>query len=303
MQQWYFITTYIFTLPYFFCNLQYRFNSIFFLTIPLNFSLLIDIVALSDVGLFRSKNEDAYNIGINAFKTAFEGNEFVGEVSSIGNVLAVADGMGGLEAGEIAAQTALNSIRKQFEQQDILPENEEEINIFLKNSVYHAHEEIVDLIITNKKLKGMGTTVIVAWLLGKMMHLAWCGDSRCYIAYPNGKSELLTDDHSKVWEMVKLGILTPEQARLHPQSHVLTYALGDKDYPPQIATKSIALHVGDRILLCSDGLNAMLSDEQISFILSNRENTLKETASLLVKSANDAGGYDNVTVILAEIKK
>ncbi len=286
-----------------FCNLQYRFNSIFFLTIPLNFSLLIDIAALSDVGLFRSKNEDVYTIGINAFKTAFEGNEFVGEISSTGNVLAVADGMGGLEAGEIAAQTALNSIRKQFEQQDILPENDQEINVFLKNSIYHAHEEIVDLIIANKKLKGMGTTIVVAWLLGRMMHLAWCGDSRCYIAYPNGKLELLTEDHSKVWDLVRLGILTPEQARLHPQSHVLTYALGDKDCPPQIATKSIALHVGDRILLCSDGLSSMLSDEQISFILNNRENTLKETASLLVKSANDAGGYDNITVILAEIKK
>ncbi len=269
----------------------------------MNSSLPIDIAALSDVGLLRHKNEDAYSVGINAFKTISEQGKFIGELSPIGNVLIIADGMGGLEAGEIAAQTAVNSIRKQFEHQDVLPENEEEINIFLKNSIYHAHEEIVDLIIANKKLKGMGTTVIVAWLLGKMMHLAWCGDSRCYIAYPNGELELLTDDHSKVWEMVKAGLLTPEQARLHPQSHVLTYALGDKDYPPQIATKSIALHVGDRILLCSDGLNSMLSDEQISFILSNRAHTLQEIASRLVKSANDAGGYDNITVIVAEIKK
>lgn len=263
----------------------------------------IEIVALSDVGLLRSNNEDTYSIGIDAFRTAFEGNEFSSEISPLGNVLVVADGMGGVEAGEIAAQTAVNSIKKQFQLQDFLPENEEEVKIFLKNSFYHAHEEIVDLIIANKKLRGMGTTMLVAWLLENMMYLAWCGDSRCYMAYPNGKLELLTDDHSKVWDMVKLGLLTPEQARLHPQSHVLTHALGDKDYPPQIETKCIPLNVGERILLCSDGLNSMLADEQINLIMNNREATISETASQLVKSANEAGGYDNTTVILVEIKK
>lgn len=263
----------------------------------------VEIVALSDVGLLRSNNEDTYSIGINAFRAKFEGNEFSGEISPLGNVLVVADGMGGVEAGEIAAHTAVNSIRKQFQQQDFLPENEEEVKIFLKNSVYHAHEEIVDSIIANKRLRGMGTTMLIAWLLEHTMYLAWCGDSRCYIAYPNGKLELLTEDHSKVWDMVKLGLLTPEQARLHPQSHVLTYALGDKDYPPQIATKCINLNVGERILLCSDGLNSMLSDETISLIINDRKATISETASRLVKSANDAGGYDNTTVIIVEIKK
>lgn len=263
----------------------------------------IEIVALSDIGLLRNNNEDAFSIGIDAFRTAFEGSEFSGEISPLGNVLVVADGMGGVEAGEIAAQTAVNSIKKQFQQQDFLPENEEEVKIFLKNSVYHAHEEIVDLIIANKKLRGMGTTLLIAWLLENKMYLAWCGDSRCYVAYLTGKLALLTDDHSKVWDMVKLGLLTPEQARLHPQSHVLTYALGDKDYPPQVETKCVPLNVGERILLCSDGLNSMLSDEQISLILNNRNLTINETASQLVKSANDAGGYDNTTAIVVEIKK
>lgn len=261
---------------------------------------MMEFFALTDKGLIRDNNEDAFTIGIHAFKQEKDIDGGMFSQTSDGEIFVVADGMGGAEAGEIAAQIAIDSIQNEFLGMDFLPQDEDERCIFLRNSIYQAHQNIIDFVLTNKHFKGMGTTIVVAWLIEQHLFLAWCGDSRCYCSSLNGKTELLSEDHSKVWEMVKNGLLTPEQARLHPQSHILSSVLGDKDFPPKIETKVIALQNQDRLLLCSDGLNAMLPDDVIYAILNDRKKKIKDTAIDLVEKAKQNGGYDNITVIVLE---
>ncbi len=261
----------------------------------------IKAVAQTDVGIVRTKNEDSFAIGTTIDDFYATNYEAFYPLDYRGSVFVVADGLGGANAGEIASQTAVDDIKKQFQDLKQLPESDEEVGILLKNMIYSAHEEIAELVEEKKELAGMATTIVLAWLLGKKLHLAWCGDSRCYLARFDKKSELLTEDHSKVWEMVKSGLISPEQARLHPKSNVITQALGNRREPPKIDTKTVEVNTYNRILLCSDGLNSMLPESTIFNMLENRSVSVKETAKLLTKRANQEGGKDNITLILAEI--
>jgi protein phosphatase len=260
----------------------------------------VTVVARTDIGRFRSNNEDSFAIGKYIFDREWTATEAVYDLQSTGSVFVIADGMGGTDAGELAAQIAVQSVQKQFQELFQLPENQEEIFVLLRNIIFHAHEEIVAFVELNKRLKGMGTTLVVGWLLKNELYVAWCGDSRCYVAQTNQHAHLFTEDHSKVWEMVKQGLITPEQARTHPQSHVITQALGDAKFPPKPDFKLLIVNELDRFLFCSDGLNTMLSDEEIFEMLENRQLPLKETADYFVSRANEAGGKDNITLILVE---
>ncbi len=260
----------------------------------------ISFIARTDTGRVRSNNEDSFAVGKHIFEADWSATEGVYDSKSAGSVFVIADGMGGTDAGEVAAQIAVQSVQVQFQELAQLPENEEETHILLKNIITHAHEEIVEFIEGNKDLKGMGTTLVLGWLIRNELYVAWCGDSRCYLSGSEG-AKLLTEDHSKVWEMVREGSLTPEQARTHEKSYMITQALGDAKFPPKADVKTILINDLDRILFCSDGLNAMLTETEIFEILENREMPLGETADLLVSRANDAGGKDNITLILVQL--
>lgn len=261
----------------------------------------IKAVAQTDVGCVRPNNEDSFAIGltIEDFYTTYQKVTYTSDRR--GSVFAIADGMGGAKAGDLASQTAIESIRRQFQNIEILPETDEEVRVLLKNMIEHAHEEIVGIVQLNKQMVGMGTTIVLGWLLDRKLHIAWCGDSRGYLIRFDKKSELLTEDHSKVWEMVKAGLISPEQARLHPKSNMITQALGDKGKPPQIDTRTIEIGNYNRILLCSDGLNSMLPDSVIFSVLENRNMQPAEAANLLIDKAKQEGGKDNITLILAEV--
>lgn len=245
----------------------------------------------TDTGKRRAHNEDCFAI-IEVSTT---------EEDSLGTVLLVADGMGGAQAGEVASDTVRAVIQDKFSMLTRPITDHRDIERYLKNIVLEAHQQIVMLAQAHPEYRGMGTTVVLAWLLDGYMHVVWCGDSRCYV-YPKDQpsGSPFTDDHSLVWRMVQTGELTPEEARLHERSNVILQALGSTHSQPEPAYVNKQLTLGERILLCSDGLNGMLSDHQIQQCLEPYQD-LRAVSQRLIDAANAAGGADNITVVLAEV--
>ena len=224
----------------------------------------------TDVGLTRKQNEDA---------------AWYDEKKAI---YAVADGMGGHLAGEVASQMAIDAVRDMAER-----ERTPSISA-LKDMVRAAHEAIFAHAEENSECAGMGTTLSVLWRGGNYVYIAHVGDSRIY-RLREGVMERITQDHSLVEELVRAGIITPEQARTHPRRNVITRALGTQgENEPDLLVADI--RKGDVFLLCSDGLTSMVEDSAIEETL--RDNNLERAADSLIEQALAAGGRDNVTVVL-----
>ncbi len=226
---------------------------------------------VTDVGRVRDGNEDDY----------------IDQADRLG-LVAVADGMGGHRAGEVASATALEALRAAVANGQSL-----------RDAIEGANDAVLEKSASDRELHGMGTT-LTAGMLGSDGHLVvgHVGDSRAYLVR-DGELTQITHDHSLVEEMVRGGELTPEQAEVHPQRSIITRALG---IDPQIEVDEypIDLQPGDRILLCSDGLTTMVRPDEIASIL-NRERDPKRAAQLLVDAANEAGGEDNVTAVIIEV--
>ncbi|MDX5319944.1 MAG: protein phosphatase 2C domain-containing protein, partial [Bacteroidota bacterium] len=163
-----------------------------------------------------------------------------------------------------------------------------------------AHAKVVKHQEENLETAGMGTTLVIAWVIDDMIHTAWSGDSRCYVYDSGQKLFPLTDDHSVVWELVQEGKLTAEEARMHPNSNIIKQSLGDPKNAPQPDVKTRPLYQGSKVLVCSDGLNGMISDEAIEAKLAQRSG-VAQVCRELVESANQAGGHDNITCLLLEV--
>lgn len=224
----------------------------------------------TDIGCLRDHNEDSLVVAPPLF--------------------AVADGMGGHAAGEVASEIAVNVLA---ERAPAHPDPEA-----LGRAVEEANRAIIVAAHEGRGREGMGTTMTAAMLEGERLIIAQVGDSRAYLLH-QGKLQQLTRDHSLMADMIEAGQLTPEEARTHPQRSVITRALGsDAHLHPDIY--EINVETGDRLLICSDGLSGMIFDDQI-------ENTLRRVqdpqrcASQLVNEAIAAGGHDNVTVIVADV--
>ena len=234
---------------------------------------------ITDVGVVRSSNEDSFAV-------------LLGKDAPIGDaLLAVADGMGGHSAGEIASRMALDLLR--YELSNASSPTEESLH----RVVLLANEGVYSESTMESDLRGMGTTLVAGLLARGVLLICNIGDSRAYLLR-SGELERLTIDHSWVSEMVAQGSLTPEQASTHPRRNILTRALGIGEYVQTDMTR-VVLRQGDRILLCSDGLHGMVNDSTISEIL--RKKSLKKVARELVKMAKCAGGDDNITVIVAQM--
>ena len=203
---------------------------------------------------------------------------------------AVADGMGGHAAGEVASEIA---VRVLSEQAPAHPDGEA-----LGRAVENANRAVIQAAHEGRGRQGMGTTMTAAMLEGERLVIAQVGDSRAYLLH-QGKLQQLTRDHSLMADMIEAGQLTAEEARTHPQRSVITRALGsDVHLHPDIY--EINVETGDRLLICSDGLSGMVFDDEI-------ENTMRRVqdpqrcASQLVNEAIAAGGHDNVTVIVVDV--
>lgn len=227
--------------------------------------------AKSDVGRVRQANEDA--------------------ILTNDPLYAVADGMGGHIAGDVASATAVQVIRDRASENP--PANDSDLERYVKDANRtiwtRAHED--------PQLHGMGTTCTLLLLDRAGAFLAHVGDSRAYLLR-NGQMEQLTEDHTLVARMVREGRITEEEAHHHPQRSIITRALG-VDEEVEVDLQRVDLQKGDRLLLCSDGLSSMLADDAIHALLES--GSPDDASQALVDAANDAGGDDNVSVVVLDI--
>ena len=231
--------------------------------------------AATDVGRMRTNNEDSY--------------------LSSQPVAAVADGMGGHSAGEVASAIAIEELTAL---RDRGPwENETAATDDLKQAILRANRRIREMAAGDRRLNGMGTTLVALLEDGDMVHVANVGDSRGYLLR-QGELSQVTVDHSLVQELVDDGRLSPEDAERHPQRSVITRALGI-DPEVEFDLFTYKLQVGDRLLLCSDGLSDVVEPAQIRKVLL-RVPSAQRAARELVTVANAHGGPDNITVIVVD---
>jgi len=237
-------------------------------------SAQVQTVALTSIGKVRSSNQDAFGYRVEA------------------GVFVVCDGMGGAAAGEVASQVTVDSVLKGLAEVHSAkaPRSVLEDVVVTANRTVHAKAK------RDPKLHGMGTTLVVLVLSTDQAWIAHVGDSRCY-RFRNGQLERLTKDHSLVDEQVRLGQLTQEEADSSPFRNVITRAIGTQESVTADVSE-FPLIPGDLFLLCSDGLTREVSDEQIAHLLEGNSD-LEATCLALVEAANEAGGRDNITCLLA----
>jgi serine/threonine protein phosphatase PrpC len=229
--------------------------------------------AATDPGRRRRHNEDAYVCNPPLF--------------------AVADGIGGAQAGELASSLAAAAVKD--DSGDGAGDGEQRVDTLIQEANRRVYERQAG----DATLSGMGTTMTVALVDDGVVWIGHVGDSRAYLIR-NGKLEQLTEDHSLVAELVRSGKLSPEEADTHPQRSVVTRALGT-DPDVDVDTFRIEPQPGDLFLLCSDGLTSMVDDRTILEEIRRNRADLKATAKALVRAANRGGGEDNITVVFFEI--
>jgi protein phosphatase len=171
----------------------------------------------------------------------------------------------------------------------------------LKTAIRHANRRVLEATRENAELEGMATTVAAVLVEGDVANLAHVGDSRIY-RWSEGEMTLLTSDHSWVNEQIQTGVISPEQARSHPLRNVVTRALGGRA-DLQVDVQALRMESGDILLLCSDGLTTMISDEEIAGTLASSDGDIVKAARALVDGANERGGEDNITVVLMRFEE
>ena len=247
---------------------------------------MLRFVGLTDVGRKRSDNEDRYHL------------------SAEREYSILADGMGGRLYGEVASEMAVKGLARHIEQDlptsvsrlDRAEQSAMVINL-LDEWIREVNSEVFQKGQDDERYREMGTTLVCLLGLDRQVILAHIGDSRCYRHGKSGMS-LLTEDHSFVNSQLKQGVITEEEARESAQRNIITRAVGTAEkVKPEI--RAYPATPGDRFLLCSDGLTDMIDDDGISEVLAKHDD-LKTTVRTLVDMANEAGGRDNITVILAE---
>jgi len=233
----------------------------------------------TDIGCIRTVNEDRVMV----------------ETGADGLTLAiVADGMGGHQAGDIASQIAVDTIHEQL--RDLLvPGSTKDREMAIKEAVYHANSKVYTVASSLDHYHGMGTTVVVALADHDSIVLGHIGDSRAY-RWDGQRVEQLTDDHSLVNELLKSGQISKEEAGQHPRRNVLTRALGTEPFV-EVEVANHKWRRNDILLLCTDGLSSLVDTEQMERVMRDGDD-LDKMADRLVEIALNAGGEDNITVIL-----
>ena len=239
---------------------------------------------LTVTGKARSQNQDSI----------FYSNNPIG---SLPNALLVSDGMGGHRAGEVASNEAVKFFCEFIRTKKSAPG---ELLDFLVSAVSYANEKVYEMSMHNHSLYGMGATFSACVVLGKKLYIAHIGDSRVYLASA-GRICQLTNDHSFVSELVRAGQLTEAAARNHPRKNELTRVLGVEPFS-NIDGIVYDADNGDFLLVCSDGLTNMLTDDEILQIIEGA-GSLEMKTRMLISAANNNGGLDNISAILADIRR
>ena len=240
-------------------------------------------IGITDLGLRRENNEDSIFIHDDNY-------------GSLPNLYIVADGMGGNNSGEIASSRAIEYFCQYVRNNSF--SNDEDILDFITSGIAFSNSRIYEDSTANEELAGMGTTMTVCSVKNSKVYIAHIGDSRLYIV-GGGSMAQLTTDHSYVNEMVKAGEITEVEARVHPKRNIITRALGVHE-SVEVDGRLIMAYANDHLLLCSDGLTNMITDQEIySTITENSDIKLK--AEKLIRLAIENGGHDNISVILISI--
>lgn len=263
--------------------------------------------AQTNVGCVRTNNEDNFVVSadLNAGEWLLPRDcHTVFTLGNKGAMLVVADGMGGLEAGEIASRIAVDTMKEFFSADKITDEivkDASTIRKYMYEAVVAADNAIKRKSREEKSVKSMGTTLVAAWLFDGYANIIWCGDSRGYLFNPVSGLAQVTKDHSYVQELVDSGRLLPEYAFDHPDSNIITRSLGNPQKAANPDFVRLPLQEGEVILLCTDGLNSMLRDEEIEAVMQETLNEIDTCTKALIQGALDLGGHDNVTVVLCQI--
>ncbi len=230
-------------------------------------------------GRIRENNEDSF---------------YIDEKNS--GIFIVADGMGGHNAGEIASNMAIETIKKDIGDNwdELIALNDYDIHSTLRKAIEMANKKIYEQSLLHIELDGMGTTLTIALIINNKLYLGHIGDSRAYLINKN-EIKQLTEDHTLVRELLKNGSITEVEAKNHPKKNIITKALGTElNTEPDIF--NIELNNEGILILCTDGLtNMMDSDEILESFIGNSE--LQKTCDKLIDLANERGGYDNITVM------
>ena len=234
---------------------------------------------LSDPGRARDHNEDASLVDLERA------------------LFAVADGVGGQPAGDVAARVTIERLPAHLDR--AFDGNSDDTGGAISRAVLDLSEAVQAEAATDPELEGMAATLVMALVDGAVAHVAHVGDSRAYLAR-GGQLEQLTDDHSLAAELVQNGVLSADEASNHPFAHSITQAIGLPN-PLQPSVRPVELSPGDRLLLCSDGLTDMVDDDGIAAILTADADP-DATCRRLVDAANAAGGKDNVTVVVVDYR-
>lgn len=260
----------------------------------------LNVDAQSHAGMTGKNNEDRYAVA----SFVLDQRERMPVLFAV-----LADGIGGHRAGEVAAELAVNHLMQAVARSD-----GRHIRQTIEEAVTEASDAIAAHAATNEHMKGMGATCATAWIVGDKLHTAYVGDSRIYLIR-SGRIQQLTVDHSWVQEAIEKGILTPENARQHPNVHVIRRYLGSPTPPePDFRLKlfndegdqhaennqGLQLLPNDILLLCSDGLTDLLWNDEILEVIRSKP-TLKEASRALIEIANARGGHDNITVVLISV--
>lgn len=265
----------------------------------------IRISAKIDIGIERENNEDAITWCTDLANPEWDSDKTVGyaPIGKLGALAVVADGMGGANAGEVASAIAIQTVKESFTPDQITPiiEDENRIKQHLSDIVTEADKRIYDRVLTDAETSGMGTTIVICWVLNNKAYIAWCGDSRCYVSNPSTALQSLTKDHSLVQEMVDNGQITQEEAFDHPDSNIITRGLGDFG---DVSVPDIVIHdikPNDTLLLCSDGLCGYCEDSEIQAVIEKHYNDTDTCCNKLMQLAIDAGGYDNISIVAISV--
>lgn len=237
----------------------------------------------SDIGRCRLKNEDSMMVS----------NAPVGKLP---DVYAIADGMGGHKAGNVASTVAIECFEEYIES---AASADDEILDILIGAINHANSIVYKMTLENDEYSNMGTTFLACCINGKNAYIAHVGDCRLYKVSEN-KMTQITNDHSYVAELVRSGKITEEQAAVHPDRHSITRAVGAES---TVIADGIICSVkdGDKIVMCSDGLTNMVSNNDILEIVNDESLSLQQRIDSLINLANENGGMDNITVIVIDI--
>ena len=266
--------------------------------IDTKFPIIVDAFGLTDVGIARKNNQDSFLVS-NSSRTDGEADlaEAHPKIAANGSIFVVADGMGGLQAGEVASRMAVDLVAMHLAEtlRAKEPANQQDFIKLLTAAVLEANRLVYEQSAQNSHYTGMGTTLTAAVTYGGSIFFAQVGDSRAYLLR-NGSMKQMTTDQSLVAQLVASGSITPDEAKTHPRRNVILRALGVEPRV-EVAISFAELKRDDRLVLCSDGLWGKVEPDEIRELIERFNPT--SACESLVRLARDRGGEDNITVIVA----